>query len=201
VELGFVGEQDVKRTLEGQHDEHLGVLEALAGESLDDCVAQTGFPGLHILPLGLASARHCASISPTALKRLLTSARSQFDTVLIDTGPVPGSLEASVVVPQADGVVLVVSRGEHRPSVARSMEHLQTIGATPVGVVFNRASVDEVSHNSSTIHRSTAAFGSSSSGMGLKIDREQSRRSTRLGPMAQAVAGCAPLHEKEGDEA
>jgi Mrp family chromosome partitioning ATPase len=135
-------------------------------------------------------------MSPAALRRLLVSARGQFDAILIDTGPVPGSLEASVVVPQADGVVLVVSRGEHRPSVTRSMEHLQTIGATPVGVVFNRASLDEVNHNSSTIHRSTAAFGSSS-GMGLKLDREQSNRSNRLGPMAQAVAGCAPRGERE----
>jgi hypothetical protein len=65
------------------------------------------------------------------------------------------------------------------------------MNAVPVGVVFNRASVKEVSHNASTLHRSTAAFGSSS-GMGLRIDAEQSRRSNRLGPMAQAVAGCVP---------
>jgi Mrp family chromosome partitioning ATPase len=197
VTLGFTGELDVQRALASQEGEHMGVLEALAGESLQDCVAQTGFPGLSILPLGTASARHCASISPAALRRLVKSARGQFDTVLIDTGPVPGSLEASVVVPEVDGVVLVVSKGEHRPSVARSAEYLRSMNAVPVGVVFNRASVKEVSHNSSTLHRSTAAFGSSS-GMGLRIDAEQSRRSSRLGPMAQAVAGCAPPDAEEG---
>jgi Mrp family chromosome partitioning ATPase len=166
---------------------------------LQDCIAETGFPGLFVLPLGTASARHCASISPAALKRLLKSARTQYDTVLIDTGPVPGSLEASVVVPQADGVVLVVSKGEHRPDVARCVEHLRTVGAVPVGVVFNRASLNEVTRNASTLHRSEAAFrSSSSSGMGLKLDDEQSKRSNRLGPVAQAVAGCAPS-EREGN--
>jgi Mrp family chromosome partitioning ATPase/uncharacterized protein involved in exopolysaccharide biosynthesis len=197
VELGYVSQRDVQRLLESQDEAHLGVLDALGGESLDDCVAETGFPGLYILPLGTASARHCASISPAALRRLLKQARAQYDTVLIDTGPVPGSLEASVAVPQADGVILVVSKGEHRPTVARTVEYLRTVGANPVGVVFNRASLKEVAHNASTLHRSSAAFGASSSGMGLRMDPEQSRKSNRLGPMAQAVAGCAPLEEDE----
>jgi hypothetical protein len=204
VELGFVRPRDLQRVLESQEGEHLGVLEALAGESLEDCVAETGFPGLSILPLGAASARHCASISPAALRRLLKLARARYDTVLIDTGPVPGSLEASVAVPQADGVILVVSKGEHRPTVARTVEYLRTIAANPVGVVFNRASLKEVAYNASTLHRSSAAFGgssgpagASSSGMGLKMNVEQSRRSGRLGPMAQAVAGCAPLDDDD----
>lgn len=197
VELGYVSQRDVQRLLESQDEAHLGVLDALAGESLDDCVAESGFPGLYILPLGTASARHCASISPAAFRRLLKQARAQYDTVLIDTGPVPGSLEASVAVPQADGVILVVSKGEHRPTVARTVEYLRTVGANPVGVVFNRASLKEVALNASTLHRSSAAFGASSSGMGLRMNVEQSMKSNRLGPMAQAVAGCAPLEEDE----
>lgn len=202
VELGYVSHQDVQRLLDSQGDAHLGVLDALAGEPLEDCVAETGFPGLFILPLGTASARHCASLSPAALRRLLKVARSKYDTVLIDTGPVPGSLEASVAVPLADGVVLVVSKGEHRPTVARTVEYLRSVGATPVGVVFNRASLKEVAHNASTLHRSAAAFGASSSGMGLRVDAEQSRKSSRLGPMGQAVAGCAPLPtDHDGGEA
>jgi Mrp family chromosome partitioning ATPase len=197
VEMGYVTELDVQRVLATQDGAHMGVLDALSGESLEECVAETGFPGLSILPLGTASARHCASLSPAALRRLLKVARGRYDTVLIDTGPVPGSLEASVVVPEAGGVVLVVSKGEPKSSVARCAEHLRSLNATPMGVVFNRASVKEISHNSSTLHRSAAAFSASSSGLGLRVDPEQSRRSNRLGPMAQAVAGCAP---KDGGE-
>jgi Mrp family chromosome partitioning ATPase len=197
VEMGYVTELDVQRVLATQDAAHMGVLDALSGESLEECVAETGFPGLSILPLGTASARHCASLSPAALRRLLKVARGRYDAVLIDTGPLPGSLEASVVVPEAQGVVLVVSRGEPKPSVARCAEHLRSLNATPMGVVFNRASVKEMAHNVSTLHRSAAAFSASSSGLGLKVDAEQSRRSNRLGPMAQAVAGCAP---KDGDE-
>ena len=61
VDFGFVGEQDLMRVIDGQDDKHMGVLDALAGEPLKDCVAETGFPGLFVLPLGTASARHCAS--------------------------------------------------------------------------------------------------------------------------------------------
>lgn len=199
VEMGYVTDLDVQRVLATQDGAHMGVMDALSGESLEDCVAETGFPGLSILPLGTASARHCASLSPAALRRLLKVARGRYDVVLIDTGPVPGSLEAAVVVPEAEGVVLVVSKGEPKPSVARCAEHLRSLNATPMGVVFNRASVREIANNASTLHRSAAAFSASSSGLGLKVDPEQSRRSNRLGPMAQAVAGCAP--KDGGDEA
>ena len=60
--------------------------------------------------------------------------------MLIDTGPVPGSLEASVVASQVDEVILTVARGEQRALAERSATHLSALGARVAGIVFNRGS-------------------------------------------------------------
>ena len=41
--------------------------------------------------------------------------------ILVDTGPILGSIEASLVCAAADGVVLAVSRGQSRPLVEKSL--------------------------------------------------------------------------------
>jgi len=52
---------------------------------------------------------------------VLEQARKRFDVILVDTGPVPGSIESSVAASQVDGVVLCVSRGQQgRWCVARA---------------------------------------------------------------------------------
>ncbi len=49
---------------------------------------------------------HASTLSPAALRRLIEEARKHFDTILIDTGPVLGSIEASLVAAAVDAVVL-----------------------------------------------------------------------------------------------
>jgi polysaccharide biosynthesis transport protein len=139
VELGHLSQSDMERALAQQHRTRVGLLDVLAGESLDDCTADTGIAGLSILPLGAATPDDISRVAPAALRRVLDQVRERYDVVLLDTGPVPGSLEASVLSAAVDGVVMVVSRGEDRPAAERSIQHLLRIGARISGIVFNRA--------------------------------------------------------------
>jgi capsular exopolysaccharide synthesis family protein len=116
-----------------------GVLEAIANRSLLEYVRHTEVADVSILPVGSAQTLHASTLSPAALRRLIDEARKQFDTILIDTGPILGSIEASLVCAAADAVILTVARGQQRPLVEKSISHLMNIGAKLAGVVFNRA--------------------------------------------------------------
>jgi Mrp family chromosome partitioning ATPase len=184
VELGYLKAEDVLHALSVQEHTPVGVLDALAGEKLDDCIAETGIANLAILPLGAARPGDVSRLSPTSIRALLARCREQFDTIVIDTGPIPGSLEASVVAAAADGVVLVVSRGEHRPMAERAIQHLHDIGAHVSGLVFNRARVRDIEQSTTHTRVSSIARSQRSS-----VPPSQSGR---FGPMAQAVTKADP---------
>ncbi len=116
-----------------------GMLEAVANRALLEYVLTTDIADVALLPVGTANTHHASTLSPVALRRLLSEAKKHFDIVLVDTGPILGSIEASLVCAAADRTILTVARGQQRPLVERSIGHLQAIGARLAGVVFNRA--------------------------------------------------------------
>ena len=73
------------------------------------------------------------------LRTYVNEAKKHFEVILVDTGPVLGSIEATPVCAAADGVILTVARGQQRPLVEKALQHLQSIGARIAGVVFNKA--------------------------------------------------------------
>lgn len=186
IELGYIKAADLDRVLNLQEQSLLGVMDACNGEAFDHCIAETGVKNLSILPTGTAMARHAASLSPAAVSRLVATARSKFDIVLIDTGPILGSLEASVVAGTVDGTVLIVSRGDHRAVCDKSVEYLQSIRANLMGIVFNRAEVHDFERSSFT---SLASLTSLRPNDGEVVEGEviDGEASSRLGPVGSAV--------------
>ena len=166
-----------------------GVLEAIANRSLLEYVRTTDIADVAILPVGSAHGYHASTLSPGALRRLIDEAKRHFDTILVDTGPVLGSIEASLVCAAADGVVLAVSRGQSRPLVEKSLNHLAGIGARLAGVVFNRAQSNDFERSISgmSMRSVAAANGKSSNGNG----RPASAAGEAVGPVARAVASQA----------
>lgn len=121
-----------------------GLLEALCGAPLRDCVVRTGVPNLHVLTAGGADARDAGTLSPDTVATLLNAASQEYDHVVIDTGPILGSLEASIVCAAADAVLLTVARGDARVHSTQAIDRLLSIGARLAGIVFNRAEMGEV---------------------------------------------------------
>jgi Mrp family chromosome partitioning ATPase len=193
VDLGFVSEQDVDRAIVMQKNESAGILDAMGGRPIDECVGETGITNLWILPVGNATARDVPLLSPEALHRLIDAVGQRFDVVLVDTGPILGSLEASLVSGIVDGVVLTVCKGEQRPVVERAMSQLVTVGARVAGVVFNRASDEDVSvygsSSNSRVWSGPVSRPRSSAGYPAAPASAADRR---LGPLAAAVTTCAP---------
>ncbi|HEV2292235.1 MAG TPA: AAA family ATPase [Tepidisphaeraceae bacterium] len=167
-----------------------GVLEAMTNRSLLEYIRQTDIADLAMLPVGSAQAHHAGLFSPAALRRLVTEAKKHFEVVLIDTGPILGSIEATPVCAASDAVILTVSRGQQRPIVEKALQHLLSIGARFAGVVFNRAqtrdferSISGMSLRSVARHQQHGANGNGNGGGRFRKPQEKT-----FGPVARAVA-------------
>lgn len=176
-----------------------GVLEACNGTAFGDCIISAAIPNLDIIPIGSALPSQAGNLSPAAVKKLLTKAREAYDTVLVDTGPVLGSLEASMVSAQADKTIVIVSRGDQKPVITKSLDHLRSIGADIAGIVFNHADAVD-------IERSTYASVTVSQNR-RDDDREHnevnwidSNTSDRYGPLATAVASYGRTQGDDDDD-
>jgi Mrp family chromosome partitioning ATPase/uncharacterized protein involved in exopolysaccharide biosynthesis len=125
-----------------------GLLSALRGESLEHAIVPTGYPMLSLLPLEVQPGAFSGHLSPDALRRLLDRLAKDYDTILIDSGPVVGSIEAPIVAAEADSVALVISRGGNRTTAEQAANLLIAAGAEIEGIVFNRAQAMDVAMSS-----------------------------------------------------
>jgi capsular exopolysaccharide synthesis family protein len=167
----------------------VGIVDALAGVGLEECVQPTDVADLSLLPIGSAQAHHAGSFSPPAVRKLLAEIRKHYEVIVIDTGPVMGSIEATPICASVDGVVLTVARGQSRPLVERAITHLQSIGSKISGVVFNRAQHKDFEQSIGAISVRSAAR-STMNGTG-----HNGRKNGDMGAVASAVAGSVNRNE------
>jgi capsular exopolysaccharide synthesis family protein len=168
-----------------------GILEAMTNRDLLPYVRSTDITDLAILPVGLAQLHHAGIFSPAAVRRLINEAKKHYEVVLIDTGPILGSIEATPVCASADGVILTVARGQQRPLVEKALDHLKGIGARVAGVVFNRAQAKDFESSISGISLRSASR-SATNGHG------HNREGGQFGPIARAVA--SSVKPTDGDK-
>jgi polysaccharide biosynthesis transport protein len=192
IARGYASAADVEKALAGQMRSSVGLLEALNGEPLSACTTSVVREGLYVLPLGDASSALSSRVSSKALARVLREARKQFDLVIVDTGPLLGSLEAAIAARETDQVVLTISRGSPSALVMRTVQLLGTLGAHLGGVVLNRATPADIAYSH---------YGSSIPFLHASTEERFPPRpeppmgtAPRLGPIAAAVvsAGVSP---------
>jgi Mrp family chromosome partitioning ATPase len=164
-----------------------GLLDALNTGSVRGFARKTA-SGVWVMPVGTADVLDAVAISASQFQRLLADARRYFDIVIIDSGPVLGSVEATTIAPEVDGVIFAVSRGQEPQLVEKAMRHLQSIGATMVGFVFNRATRKDFARSAhASSLRSIPA--ESIPTRSLIADTENLGR---FGPLVQAVVSLLP---------
>lgn len=116
-----------------------GFTEAAATGDVFDAVKRTDLPSLYVLPAGDLDLRRPEQLSLHEIRAFLDSLRAAFDIILIDTGPVMGSLEANLIIPLADQAILAVSRGQDPRLTNETLDRIRRIGGNCAGIVFNRA--------------------------------------------------------------
>ena len=88
--------------------------------------------------------------------------RDDFDTIVLDTGPLLGSLDASLGVSAGDDALLVVGRGQRPGLVRAALDRLKTLGGGRVNVVFNRARWEDVETTANAVSLNSQSFRSQS---------------------------------------
>lgn len=124
---------------------------AASGADISSMVCDTGFDGLSILPAGMGDEMKISRLSPVVVRRLVEQFRDKYDTVLVDSGPILGSIEAGLLAPNVDGMLMVVGRGQLRPLVKRAVDQITGVGGQVAATVFNRASEAELRQSSSSM--------------------------------------------------
>jgi capsular exopolysaccharide synthesis family protein len=126
-----------------------GLSELLAGEStLKDAIVKLEPAGLHLLPGGAARSDVAELISGPKFKEILREARELFDYVIIDAPPLGIFTDATVLINQADGALLVVRANRTRyGNLDRVLESLPR--ERMMGVVLNQSEdiLDETYYN------------------------------------------------------
>ncbi len=194
IEAGHLSREEAEHLAQEVRDRGAGLLGVISGRPMDQCVTHMGQDNLDMLPMGEAEVSHAYRVSPETMRRVLEEARAAYDIVLVDTGPVPGSLEASHAAVEADAVILVASRGIQRGSVAQSITHLESLDAHIAGLVFNRAEGwdVEMAASSSAASRSRSRPSDEDQALGGRP-----KQTTRVDPIARAVAGSSSVDQKE----
>ncbi|QDU70973.1 nucleotide-binding protein [Mucisphaera calidilacus] len=172
INLGLLEPSRLSEILEMQTNTYVGLLDAINGEPVEGCITQTDIENLWVLPIGGALLDDMGRISPNSVRNVIQQAREQFDVVLVDTGPIPGSVETSMVAAEADQVVMIVARGDERSRVESAVGFLHSLGANLAGFVFNRAEQADLerSHLSSSLSSRSAAFSTDQRQGGMPND-------------------------------
>jgi capsular exopolysaccharide synthesis family protein len=185
----------------------------LIGRQLSNTLDARDFPGLHeaigagtirrrlrkaaknlyLLPAGQVGTNDYFSVSAAKLRPLLTEARRHFDIILIDTGPILGSVEAAVLAKEVDGVLFTVARNQRRAIVERAIHRLNSLDARLEGLIFNRARSEDFesslySTSSTRSVRSSPQTNGHSRGPAMQ-------QVGAFGPLVQAVAFSLPSRE------
>jgi polysaccharide biosynthesis transport protein len=185
LDLKLIAPVDLQRAQEAKRHSSLGLLDVLDGEPLANCVVNGTTKNLSILPTGNIGTQHGGQVSLSQVQRIIRESRQSFDVVLIDTGPILGSLETCVVAAVADETILVVARGQQRPMIDKAFHRLADVGARIAGVVFNRAREDDVERSSYTSYRTSHR---PTPELEVQVSSGAPEKTRRLGPVAQAVA-------------
>lgn len=147
VDCDFIG-RSLSHQFGKLHD--VGLKEVLKDGKITDQVIPLGNPNLNILPIGLDDSISAEHMPLSAIKSLLGDLRGQYDLILVDTGPLSGSVESTPIAGAVDGVLLTLRKGRSRLPLRRCVQELRDLGAPYLGVVLNYADKSDYRHFSST---------------------------------------------------
>lgn len=159
-----------------------GLAEAALTRSLNGEVHETGFPNVMAIPAGKRQDFDAQNLSKPRMADLLERARRDFDVVLVDTGPLLGSIEANLAAALADGVALVITRGQDSKLVRMCLKRITSVGGLCIGLVFNRAIRQDFERSVQSSFRSTRSTP-------LPTERQIEASSVRESSLMRALEG------------
>ncbi|MEM0913139.1 MAG: hypothetical protein AAGB29_07710 [Planctomycetota bacterium] len=194
--LGLLSSARAAEALGGGPTDGVGVFEALSGTPLYDCVRETDVDHLAVLPIGAGDVTQVGTVARARIRELIQQARSAYDVVIIDSGPMLGSLEASIIAGEVDEMLLIVARGELLGHIRRAIDSALDSGARIAGLIFNKAQDTEAQRFSSSSVASRTSRPEDAEDAATVTLRDASDCPVEFGPLAYATAACLPDSRK-----
>ena len=108
----------------------------------EEAIKATSIPNLQFLPSGRLPRASLGVLEPKKIKELINSLKSKYDLVLIDTPPVVGLSDASIIGKETDGSILVVQYRKYPLEMIRkAIVSLSAQDVDIAGVVMNNINI------------------------------------------------------------
>jgi len=120
-----------------------GLVNVMTGEStVDEMIQETGVPNLWMLPSGRLRRGTLGIMNGQRVRNLLDNVRDKFDIVLLDSPPILGVTDASILASEVDGVLLVVQYRKYPKMVSlRAKRMIESAGGRLLGAVLNNINI------------------------------------------------------------
>lgn len=126
-------------------DNTKGLANILVGQAeIDACLVDTESPNLQFLPSGRLSTGVHGLLDTSRMKELVAELAARYDVVIFDAPPIIGVSDASLLVREVDGVMLVVQHRKYPRSVSmRAKAMVENAGGRLIGVVLNKINISK----------------------------------------------------------
>ena len=109
---------------------------------LEDVILQTPVDNLFFMPSGILPADAAGILNSRRMSEMIQDVKERFDIVLIDSPPILGVSDASVLASEVDLTMIVVQhRKLPRNMLMRVKQAVENVGGTVLGVVLNNVDV------------------------------------------------------------
>ena len=110
--------------------------------ALEEVILQTPVDNLFFMPSGILPADAAGILNSRRMSELISDVKSRFDLVLIDSPPILGVSDASVLASEVDLTMVVIQhRKLPRTMLVRVKEAVENVGGNLLGVVLNNVDV------------------------------------------------------------
>ena len=109
---------------------------------LEDVILQTPVDNLYFMPSGILPADAAGILNSRRMSELIKDVKQRFDLVLVDSPPILGVSDASVLASEVDLTMIVVQhRKLPRNMLMRVKQAVETVGGQVIGVVLNNVDI------------------------------------------------------------
>ncbi len=109
---------------------------------LEDVILQTPVDNLFFMPSGILPADAAGILNSRRMSELIQDVKQRFDLVLVDSPPILGVSDASVLASEVDLTMIVVQhRKLPRNMLLRVKQSVENVGGNVIGVVLNNVDV------------------------------------------------------------
>ena len=108
------------------------------GSTIENAVSGMAVPNLRIIPSGPIPAQPTELLGSAEMAEVVQRVREVSDFVIIDSPPVIGLADPSVLASYTDGVLLVISQDAGRRALTQARTQLERVGARILGIVVNK---------------------------------------------------------------